>query len=128
MRLTKWLCLLALLSSFAAAECPKVVSRAVINATSNGDNTIIASDSTHRILVWQFYLVNSHATQDENLTWKEGSTATSGAYLLKAAGGSHSEVCSGTAWHVVPVGSALVLNMSAAGSIQGEIYYTYDNP
>ena len=121
-----------LASSFAfgqavqAGHCPPTPLRSAVNATSNGDNTIIASDPARRIFVWQWFLVNSHATQDESITLKEGSTAISGAYLLKAAGGSHTAVCSGTPWAIVPAGSAFVLNESAAGSIQGTVYYTLE--
>jgi hypothetical protein len=118
---------LAFAQSRAPSSCPIVAQRVAVNATSNGDNTIIAS-SNKRIVVWQWFLVNSHATQDENLTIKEGSTAISGAYLLKAAGGSHTAPCTGTPWAIVPLGSAFVINESAAGSIQGTVYYTLENP
>jgi len=128
----KQLIVIALLSLAAfgqasrSSSCPAVAIRGAVNATSNGDNTVIASDPNKRIFVWQWFLVNSHATQDENVTLKEGSTAISGAYLLKAAGGSHTASCTGTPWAIVPKGSAFVLNESAAGSIQGTVYYTLE--
>ena len=124
------LCPLLSLTAFGQARqgqnCPIVSQRTAVNATSNGDNTIIASDASRKIFVWQWFLVNSHASQDENITLKEGSTSISGAYLLKAGGGSHTAICTGTPWAIVPKGSAFILNESAAGSIQGTVYYTLE--
>jgi hypothetical protein len=112
----------------AFAQCPQNAQRVAVNLTGTGDNTIVASDPNRQIRVWQFFMVNTHASTDVNITWKEGSTSTSGAYVLKAGGGAHSEPCSGTPWAIVPVGSAFVLNTSASGSIQGTFYYTYQQP
>ena len=117
---------MALAQSRAPSSCPIVAQRAAVNATGNGDNTLIAAQAK-KIVVWQWFFVNTHATQDENLTLKEGSTAISGAYLLKAAGGSHTAPCTGTPWAIMPIGSAFVLNESAAGSIQGTVYFTLEN-
>lgn len=118
------------LSLFAESgqQCPKVMNRAAISATSSGDNTLIAADTDRKIVVWKFFIVNSHATQDESLTWKEGSTAVSGAYLLKANGGAQDEPCDGTGFVVAPKGSAVILNLSAAGTIKGQIWYTLEQP
>ena len=122
--------LLLIGSAFAQiGVCPKITNHAVINATSSGDNTLIAADASgRRIMVWKFFLVNSHATQDESLTWKEGSTAVSGVYLLKANGGAHVEKCDGTVYFSPPAGSAVVLNLSASGTITGEIWYSMEQP
>ena len=122
------LLLFACLASFAHAQCPTNAQPAVVNLTGTGDNTVIAADSSRQIRVWQFFMDNTHASTDVNVTWKSGSTAISGAYLLVHAGGAHSEPCTGTPWAIIPVGSAFVLNTSASGSIQGTVYFTYQQP
>lgn len=124
--LTLLLATSAFAQSRSGSTCPIVAQRAAANITLNGDNTVVASEASRRIFVWQWFLVNSHATQDESVTLKEGSTSTSGAYLLKAAGGSHTAPCTGTPWAIVPAGSSFIVNLSAAGSLQGTVYYTME--
>lgn len=123
--------LLILVSTcFAASEgvCPKGVTRAAISITGTGDATVITGDASRPTYVWQFFMVNGHASTDVNITLKEGSTSISGAYLLKAAGGSHTGPCTGTPWAIVPAGSNFVINTSASGTIKGEIEYTQEQP
>lgn len=99
-------------------------NRLAISFSASGDNTVIASDPVQTIYVWQFFLVNTDATTDTAITLKEGSTSISGAYTLKAAGGNHTAVCTGTPWAVVPSGSAFIINSSAAVALKGTVYYT----
>lgn len=106
--------------------CPKIVQKAAINITGTGDATVITGDANRKIYVWQFFMVNGHATQDVNITLKEGATSVSGAYLLVHLGGSHTGLCTGTPWASVPAGSNFVINTSASGSVQGEVYYTQE--
>lgn len=109
---------------FAASDC-QPANRLAISFASSGDNTVIASDATRTIYVWQFFIVNKDATTDTNITLKEGSTSITGAYTVKAAGGSHTAPCTGTPWAIVPAGSAFVMNSSAAVAVAGGAYYTY---
>lgn len=128
----KRLILLLILTStcFAASEgvCPKGVTRAAISITGTGDATVVTADANRVIYVWQFFMVNGHASTDVNITLKEGSTSISGAYLLKAAGGAHTAPCTGTPWAIVPIGSSFIINTSASGTIKGEIEYTAEQP
>lgn len=125
---SRFLLLLLILAAsvpmFAGDECHPA-NRATIDITSSGDATVIASDSTRAIYVWQFFMVNNHASTDTNVTLKEGSTSVSAAYVLKAGGGSHTAPCTGTPWAIVPAGSAFVINSSASATLKGAVYYTY---
>lgn len=107
-----------------SSSCPMNTLKAVVNVTASGDTAVIAASPSKRLFVWQWFFVNSHGSQDENVTIKEGATAISGAYLLNHAGGAHTAPCTGTPWSVVPKGSAFTLNLSASGSVQGTVYYT----
>jgi hypothetical protein len=107
----------------AADECHPA-TRAAISFSASGDNTVIASDSTRAIYVWQLFFVNSDASTSTNVTLKEGSTSVSGAYK-QAAGGSTALGCTGTPWAIAPAGSAFVINSSAAVQVSGTVYYTY---
>lgn len=102
--------------------------RASQNLTASGDNVAIAADPSKRIYVWQFFLVNAHATTDVSIVLKEGTTVISGAYLLKAAGGAHSESYTGMPWAICPVNTAFNINLSATSSVQGTVYFTYEQP
>ena len=112
------------LSQLAAAQCPKITQRAAISITGTGDATVITGDANRTTYVWQWFMVNGHASVDVNVTLKEGSTSTSGAYLLVHAGGAQTTPCSGTPWAIIPAGSNFVINTSASGSLQGTVYYT----
>jgi hypothetical protein len=110
--------------------CPPNPTRAAVNLTASGDNTVIASNPAKRIFVWQMFLVNSSTTVDEAVTLKEGSTAISGAFLMKASATSTRPLilpCDSSAWAIVPKGSAFKVNLSQTGSLQGSIYYTMED-
>lgn len=128
-RLLTLILVLFTLPALATAQCRKA-TKASISITGTGDATVLASSlaggGSDKIYVWQFFVVNGHASQDVNITLKEGSTSISGAYLLKAAGGSHQAPCTGTPWAVVPNGSAFIINTDASGTIKGTVYYTVE--
>jgi hypothetical protein len=96
-----------------------------ISFSASGDQTIVAANSDRQIVIWQFFLVNSDASTDTSITLKDGSTSKSGAYLLKANGGSHTAPCTGTPWLVTTAGSAAVFNSSAAANVRGTVYWSY---
>jgi len=125
----KLLILLLLTSSgfaFGAAANCTPVQTAVINITSSGDTTVVAANGDKQVIVWQFFMVNNHATNDTNVTLKDGaSTSQSGAYLLKANGGSQTAICTGVPWAVTSKGNAFIINSSAAASLQGELYWSF---
>lgn len=129
----KLLPILLLLTSVAFGQagggtCPKNSFRDAISITGTGDATVVAADTNREIWVWQWFVVNGHATQDVNLTLKEGATSTSGAYLLVHLGGAHQAPCTGLPWARVPVGSAFIMNTSASGTLKGTVYYTLVQP
>lgn len=105
---------------------PQSSSKAIVNITTATTTTIVAGQPGRRIYIWQFFFVNGHASTDVSVTLNEGSTAISGAYLIKAAGGSHSGLCSGLAWASTAPGDSFTITTSAAGSLQGTVYYTIE--
>lgn len=123
-----WVAMLLLASTpsptpaFAGTDCGPA-TRTAISFSSSGDNTVIAADSTSVLYIWQFFFVNNSTTTDTNITLKEGSTSVSGAYTI-ASKGSHTAMCTGTPWAIVPAGSAFVVNSSAAVQVSGTVYYT----
>ena len=113
--------------------CPATPTPVAINLTNSGDNTVIAANSNKRIFVWKAFLINSSATVDNNITLKAGTTAISGAFLLKSAPANVPSTefilpCDNSAWAVVPKGSGFIVNLSAgSASIQGTVYYSLED-
>lgn len=98
----------------------------VVNVTSAADTTLVPGKPGHRIHVWKGVLVNKHASQDVEVTFKCGSYVMHGAILLKANGGSWTLPFDGMDWMDCAAGGDLVLTTSAAGSVQGLVKFTND--
>src|SRR5208282_2843981 len=99
---------------------PKAID---VNISSSGDNTVIAAgDSNSPVRVWQ---LNLQATGGaNNLIFKKNTTAfNSGAFVL-LNNGNLFLADTGSCWFDVPAGQALVINLSAATAVIGQIYYT----
>lgn len=96
------------------------ILRAAINASSSGDNTIVAAQSGKQIRVTSYSLLCASAV---NGTWKSGaSTSLSGAMPFGANGGiAQPEILTGCL--ETAVGDALVLNLSGAVQVSGYINY-----
>jgi hypothetical protein len=94
---------------------------AVINATSNGDNTIISAPASGPINVYGIILTVSGAT---NLTFKDGTTALSGAIVLTANGSSVTLPLSDEPWFQIQPGDNFIINQSGNATMAGTIWYT----
>lgn len=93
---------------------------AKIDFASASDNTVIAAVASNRILIHRIWFVCSIA---DNLTFKDGSTALSGAVPMGATGGLTFDL-SGEPWFVTTVGNAFKIGSSAGAQISGIVYYS----
>lgn len=109
----------------SAVSFPKFseASSAVINTASSGDNTIVAGVAGQTIRVLEMMLTAHAAT---NLTFKDGSTALTGAMELTAAGASFNFfiVCNGAPHFITSKGNNFVINNSNAVQLSGYILFT----
>jgi|KBSSwiStaDraftv2_1062776.scaffolds.fasta_scaffold259074_2 hypothetical protein len=92
---------------------------AVINASSASDNTIVAGVATQCILVFKIFFVASAAT---TVTFKDGSTALTGAITL-TAGGSFVLDLDSEPWFIATAGNAFVIAQSGTAQLSGRAYY-----
>lgn len=99
---------------------PLLPRYAAIAVSSSGDNTMVAAVAGKRVLLLQYNLM---ANGTVNAKWKDGaSTDISGlSYLVVNTGKVVS--FSPMGWMVTTVGNALVLNLSAAIAVGGELGY-----
>ena len=95
---------------------------AVINASTNGDNTIVAAPTSGPIKVWKIWFTAAGAV---NATFKDGaSTSLSGAVVLTGAGSSFTLYYDGSPHWVTSPGNAFIINLNGAVAITGQVYYT----
>lgn len=104
------------MSNLGTIVTPKYL---VINVSSSGDNTLLATDSSHKIRVLSYVIVADTAVA---VKFASGTTAKTGAMSLSATGG--------VAAPYVPVGHFetdtthdLVLNLSGAFGVRGHLTY-----
>lgn len=97
----------------------KQLNSAVINASSSGDNTIIAAVTGRAINIWQLSYTTAGAV---SITYKAGSTALSGAYVY-SGNGSDFRPYTGAPWFYIPPNTAFVINLSGAVGIAGTVQY-----
>lgn len=95
-----------------------ILRRAPINFSTSGDNTIIASDPSNRIVVHRLWFV---VNADTNLTFKDN--LPSPAAVPMGAKGALVFDTSGEPWFVTDIGSAFIINSSAAVQVSGEVRY-----
>lgn len=99
----------------------KTIQFAVINASSSGDNTIVAAQASNKIKVVSYAFVCSGVVSAK---WKSGaSTDRSGAMAFDANGGIG--LAGTTDAHLLEtaVNEALVLNLSGAVQVSGHVSY-----
>lgn len=94
--------------------------KAAINFSNTGDNTVIAADAVSPIFVWRIIATSGGSTA---LTFKEGSTAVSGAEVFVANGAIYQQYDGAPLYQCNP-GDAFVINQSGTASIQGTVWYT----
>lgn len=92
---------------------------AAINASSTGDNTIVAAVATKCTLVFKIFFVSSAAT---TVTFKDGSTALTGAITL-TAGGSFVLDLDSEPWFIATAGNAFIISQSGTAQLSGRAYY-----
>lgn len=99
------------------------IKRAPISFSSSGDNVLVAGTAGQSIELVGLILVVAGAT---NLTFKDGSTVTSGAMPMSANGSIILDENPGLAWFVASAGNNLVLNNSNAVQVSGVAYFTQE--
>lgn len=102
-----------------AASAEATIKFASVDVASSGDNTIVSSVASKRIVVLNYVLVASAAN---TVQWKSATAgAITGGMQLAANGGVSAESQFGM--FATTAGEALVLNLSAASSVDGHITY-----
>lgn len=104
--------------------CKSVAINAT-NCSASGDNLIIAAPSAGGIMLMQIMFTAAAAV---NVTFKNGaSIATSGAYVLTAAGSSLTWNYTGCPWVICDPGLGFIINLSGATALTGQAYYLIGN-
>lgn len=93
---------------------------AVINCGASGDNTIVGAITDQKIVVIALVLVTN---ADVVVTFKNGSTAVTGAMSLPADGDKIILPLNEEGWFETSVGAALVLNLSGTVAVDGCLTY-----
>lgn len=99
---------------------------ASFSSAASGDVTAVAAVTGSPIKVWRIVLANAVATA-QALTFKDGSTALTGAISLPSAVGGALVLDAGSNSNplfTVSAGNAFVVNESAATSVTGFVQYT----
>ena len=94
---------------------------AVINFSSSGDNTVISAVSANPIKIYGIVFTVAGAT---NITFKDGTTALSGAIVLTGNGSSMTLPVNDEPYFTVSIGNAFVVNNSNAVQASGVVWYT----
>lgn len=92
---------------------------AAIQTSASGDTTIVAAVPDKRIILLAYnYMANGAV----NVKWRSNTTDLTGLAYLVANGG---KVCpfANTGWAITALGEALVINLSAAIAVGGEVAY-----
>lgn len=98
------------------------ISRVAINASSSGDNTLVAAVTNGKIQVEKIVLIPNAAV---TIKFKSGSTDITGAMNLAAAGNGYTEDANYNGVHGLEAatGEALILNLSGAVQCGGYLVY-----
>jgi hypothetical protein len=96
------------------------ISSAVLSSAAGGDIAAIAAVAGKYTRVYKIFLVVTGATV---ITFKNGSTALSGAMALPANGAIILDL-DGQPWFVTSANAAFNINSSAATQVSGTVYYT----
>lgn len=97
------------------------LSSAVVNATSSGDNTLVAGVASQTVRIFRLALVLSSSN---TITFKDGaSTPLTGAMSLNA-GATILLDYEGEPWFVTNSGNNFILNLGNASAVTGVVYYT----
>lgn len=91
-----------------------------LSISTNGDNTVISAPAAGGIEVYQMCFTAGGAV---NVTFKNGTTAQSGAFVLTANGSSLFFPYTGVPWSWADAGNNWIINLSGAVPLTGSIYY-----
>ena len=94
---------------------------AAINFSTSGDNTVISAPASGGITVTGITFTVAGAT---NITFKNGTTAQSGAIQFTAAGGALTLMEWDRGYYFADAGNNFVMNSSNAVQVSGTIWYT----
>jgi hypothetical protein len=94
---------------------------AVINFSASGDNTVISAVSGAPINVYGLFFTVAGAT---NITFKDGTTALSGAVVFTSNGSAMTLQINDEPYFQCQPGDTFVMNNSNAVQVSGTIYYT----
>jgi len=93
---------------------------AVIDASSTGNNTIVAAASGKNVLVYKIFFVVSAAT---TVTFKDGASTNLTGAITMTAGGAFVLDIDSEPWFTTTGGNAFVISQSGTAQISGRAYY-----
>lgn len=97
------------------------VKWAEINATASGDTTVVTGVVSRQIRVLQMGL---SVSTDVNIAWKSGAATTKINARSFPAKGGHESTNASPGWIVeTDAGDDLVINLSTAANVRGEVVY-----
>lgn len=102
-----------------SGEGPVQPKYASIAVSSSGDNTIVSAVAGKRLLVLAY---NYMANGTVNVKWRSNTTDKTGLAYLVANTGKVAPFSS-VGWLITASGDALVLNLSGAVAVGGEVVY-----
>src|SRR5712692_2858354 len=100
------------------------ITPVVVNFSGSGDQTIVTGVAGQTIRIMRVLLNTGAAT---NLTFKDGTTALTGAMAFAANGGLVLDD-SDEPWYIAADGNNFVINSSAAVQVSGTIWFTQGPP
>jgi hypothetical protein len=107
------------LAFVTASSIKDQLAETPINFSASGDNTVVAGAAGLGIYVFKYFLVVGAAT---NLTFKDGTTALTGAIPLVANMSMVFDFDT-RPWYSTASGNALIINSSVAVQVSGRVYY-----
>lgn len=109
--------------TIGARSAPSTVtmSRAAINISSSGDNTIVAAVGGQTVRIHKLFLIASGAV---NLKFKDGASTDLTPALPLQAYGAMTLDFDQEPWFITAAGNALIINLSAAVQVSGRVYFT----
>jgi len=97
------------------------MANAVVNVSSSGDNTIISAPTAGFIRVHGYVLL---AANSVTVRWRDDNPTNYTGQMACGAGGGAVAPDTRDGWFDLPVGKALVLNLSSAVAVAGHVKYS----
>jgi hypothetical protein len=96
------------------------LTSASINASLNGDNTLVVGSTSQTVRVFKLFLVANAAV---NIKFKSGASTDLTAVMNLNAGGSVTLDFDGEPYFITASGAGFFLNLSSAQQVSGRVYY-----